>query len=202
MGGNHRFQYVYAGLNFLTLTIFNDMLIYPLSFLNNKEAVSFICRNGESCSAEEACLAGNYRIDWTKSKHNFISDFRLECYSSFHLSLMGTLFFLGFATGSLFWLYLSDKIGKRKVILTGLVCHLLIVILVLTVYKAWIPYAFCLCLGLQFASTTHAAYLMILEIVSVTMRVNYSMAWNMVTGAINIWQPLYFKYAFSFRYLY
>ena len=53
-GGNSRFQLVYAGLNFLTLVIFNDILIYPLAFLNSKDALALRC-DGEPCTIDAAC---------------------------------------------------------------------------------------------------------------------------------------------------
>lgn len=78
----------------------------------------------------------------------------------------------------------------------------MIVIMILIVSARWTPYVFCLLIGLQFASTSQTAYLMILEVVSVSNRAVYSTVYNMVTGSLNIWLPLYFKYAPSYAHLY
>ena len=101
-------------------------------------------------------------MDWAHSKHNYISDFDLECVSGVLLSLMGALYFIGFGLGSVFWLSLADRIGKRKVIFIGLACHFVLLLLLVLGSGQWVPYLFTLLLGLQFASTSQTAYIMLL----------------------------------------
>ena len=81
VGGSNRFQIIVGALLILSFNT-NSSLIYGLAFLQDKGNVELKCapKGGtvHDCEWKEACdrsRTESHWIDWSRSKHNFISDF-------------------------------------------------------------------------------------------------------------------------------
>ena len=75
------------------------------------------------------------------------------------------IFFICFTVGSLLWLWLADKFGRKPLIFYGLIAHAIFVVLVL--FVSWTDFVFIFCglQGLQVATTCQVAYVLLLEVV-------------------------------------
>ena len=103
------------------------------------------------CSPEEACDSGDYSYVHSSDKTlvNWLVDFELACWSKEELSWLSTIFFGGFLIGSLIILPLADVVGRRPLILTGLIIHLTINIILNFVHKMGYLYPYLVIFGIR-----------------------------------------------------
>jgi len=78
-----------------------------------------VSNDEDLCKPSKFCDVNNkisYEVDENAdySLQNWIHDFDLVCASSLTISSFASLFFMGFAFGSLFIPKLSDKYGRKK----------------------------------------------------------------------------------------
>lgn len=66
----------------------------------------------------------------------------MVCTPDKSLTMLGSIFFICFTVGSLVWLILADKIGRKPLIRYGLIGHALIVIAILFVPYSEAVYVF------------------------------------------------------------
>ena len=84
------------------------------------------------------------------------------CFSSTDLSFPGTLYFVGFLVGSLIWLRVADLIGRKVLIIGGILLHCLAQLLyIINLSYASVLISFSI-LGFKAAITNLIAYLLMI----------------------------------------
>ncbi|CDW88182.1 solute carrier family member 5 [Stylonychia lemnae] len=117
-------------------------IIYSMTFLsgsvlsyNNSyltQDPTYLCKKTpegdyESCTKDEICELGNWKIDWSdnNSLDNWITQFGWNCQSAEAISLLSSIYYLGYSFGCLFIPRLTDKNIKVMTCLSfflGVVC--------------------------------------------------------------------------------
>ena len=116
------------------------------------------------------------------------------CYSSSRMTLTGTMYFIGFLIGSILWLRVTDLVGRKWLVVGGVLLHIvtqLIYIIKLNIVSLYI--ATCL-LGFKAAITNLVTYLLLVEIVSPNFRAIFCALANGFDGASNAWLPLAYEF--------
>ncbi len=133
---------------------------------------------------------------------NWVVDYELVCVREAELSLLGTAFFAGFFLGSVVFLPLSDRIGRKPIVLMGLLLQIVMTILLFFVRSLWFLYLFCAILGIRMPMASHNAFVLLVEITTPSWRPFVSMYVNGADGAITLvlsflyymlqsWKPLF-----------
>ena len=69
----------------------------------------------EKCTQAEAWANPKWRVDWDsdKSLNNWISQLDLYWIDKWQIGLFGSLYYFGYLLGSIWFLHLSDTIGRK-----------------------------------------------------------------------------------------
>ncbi len=127
----------------------------------------------------------------------------MVCTNDNSLTMLGSVFFIGFTVGSLFWLILADKIGRKPIIHYGLVGHAILVLLILLIPYAEVIYLFMALQGIQVATTSQVAYVLLLEMVPTNRRSLYCAMLNTLDGGLSsMLLPLFYYLVGDWRILF
>ena len=172
VGSRGRFQFLAAITMILSFTL-NGHIMFGLSYLIYKGDLDLTCHpvsaseSPKSCNWEVACdssITKSYDIN-DGSLINWITNFNLVCTPESELSFLGMTYFICFTVGSLLFLWLADKFGRKPLIFYGLIFHAIIMVMVLLISWTNFVYVFCGLHGIQVATTCLVAYVLLLEVV-------------------------------------
>ncbi len=191
----------------------NGHIIYGLSFLIYKGELALTCtpladgKGPYACNAEEACdsaLTASFTLNKDETRlHNWVTTFDLVCTPESQLSLLGMTFFITFTIGSMVWLALADKLGRKPIIFYGLLFHAGIVLILLFVEFPEAIYIFMGLQGIQVATSCQVAYVLLLEMVPSSSRSFYCAALNAMDGGVSsILLPIFYYFVGNWRILF
>ncbi len=186
--------------------LLSSLLITGLPFLEKEPAMECLRSNGEYtvCTKEEACHLGRaFRVSHAHPLHNFITDFRMECSTPYHIGLIGSCFFLGYMAGSIVFAPLADLIGRKRVIILGVLVFAMTMVYML--FFAASPEALYLgmfLVGFRSSANTQIVYVMITEYTDPSSRVYYCIACNLLESLMNAVTALFYSAGGHYRYLY
>lgn len=151
------------------------------------------------CTPEVACDGSqtrsySYIHDSHRTLVNWLVDFEIACWSKESLSWFGTIFFGGFLLGSLVFLSLADKIGRRPLVLCGLVVHLILNITLNYVRSKGYLFAYLVLFGLRVPMANQVAALLLIEFISPEKRGYFSIMTASLDGLFNTFIALGYKY--------
>jgi MFS family permease len=68
---------------------------------------------------EKSSMTEKYEIDWNSdvSLHNWMTDLNLMCTEPYIIGLLGAISFISFSFGSILFTGISDKYGRRPVVI-------------------------------------------------------------------------------------
>lgn len=124
------------------------------------------------------------------------------CYSSSRTSLTGTLYFIGFLIGSILWLRVADLVGRKWLVVGGLVLHIVNQLIYIIKLNTTTLYIAIVIFGFKGAITILVSYLLLVEIVSPKFRAVFCALSNGIDGSSNAWLPLVYQFGKSFWILY
>lgn len=87
----------------------------------------------------------------------------MQCAPKYEFGLFGSLFFFGVVLSSMIFPALSDKIGRRSVLIVGESIQLIASLLLLMVGSKNVAYSCVFMLGLDFGSRVFVGYIFIME---------------------------------------
>ncbi len=121
-------------------------------------------------------------------------DFDLACQSEGTISWLSTIYFSGFFTGSVIFLVLADIIGRKPIMLLGLLIHIALNISInyITSYTYLVIYL--VLFGIRIPMASHVPYMLLMELVSPKYRSQFSVLVNGIDGLGNLFIALGFKY--------
>ena len=195
IGGNeHKYQYVIL-LFALLIWIHTNLVIITLPYLEKQPEVNFI----DPITHQNITTQLNYTIcsdikDYTITKvygHSWVSEFGIEC-SQFENTLLGTLIYVGSTSGCLIFPLLSDKIGRRKSIILGLLGYSVLILLSIVIKNYYAILILTSISQIFNTISTYIVYMLIEEILSGKLRSMFGAIINCgynVCGFIYI--PLY-----------
>ena len=129
-GDRHKYQYTILFLVFgIFITL--DLLTISLPYLEKMPVVSYKEKNGNKIITMlnyEICETKNFTIV-EMSRHSWVSEYGIYC-DRVKTGLIGSLVFLGVLIGSIFFQFLSDKIGRRLTVLYSGYCFSFLLIVV------------------------------------------------------------------------
>ena len=132
VGGCSRFQIIILIGTFFTFSS-SGMIAYSLPFLENKSEIHITChyKDGSTrgCSTEEACTdpevkSYEYSTSPSQGLVNWVAQYHLGCHSDGDFSNLSTVYFAGYCLACVIFLPLSDCVGRKPVIIAGLILHL------------------------------------------------------------------------------
>lgn len=187
----------------------NGHIVYGLSFLTYKGELDLTCTSPTGatgpCSAATACdsaLTTSYLIN-KKGITNWVTSFDLVCVPDSTLTMLGSIFFITFTIGSLLWLSLADKVGRKPLIRYGLVFHAVIMVFVLICRWPQTVFLFMALQGIQVATTGLVAYVLLLEMVPTNLRSFFCAMLNTVDGGItSVLLPIFYYYIGDWQILF
>ena len=124
------------------------------------------------------------------------------CYSSSRMTLTGTMYFIGFLAGSILWLRVTDLIGRKWLVVGGVVLHILTQLIYIIKLNVASLYAATCILGFKAAITNLVTYLLLVEIVSPNFRAVFCALANGFDGGSNAWLPLVYQFGKSYWVVY
>ena len=195
VGGNHLFQLI-AGVSLILTFTLSGQIIYGLSYLQNIDDLDIECRSDPNqqyitCTKEEACSAGDYRFNTETGLENWITLIpEMLCYSSTKLTLTGTMYFIGFLIGSILWLRITDIVGRKWLVVGGVILHILTQLIYIIHLDVTTLYLATCLLGFKAAITNLVTYLLLVEMVSPGFRAVFCALANGFDGGSNLWLPL------------
>ena len=207
VGGCKRFQIIA-----LIVTIFTfssaSMISYGLPFLENKSEISITCTYQDSssheCTADQAChdpqvVSYKYSEDPSKGLVNWVVDFNLACYSDGDFSNLSTTYFAGYCLACAIFLPLSDCVGRRPVIIVGLIIHLISNVLIFTVGSWPFLFVYNAAIGLRSPMAGQTAFLLLIEFTGIKWRSLFTALFNSIDGSLYLWISLGYKYIGDWR---
>ena len=123
------------------------------------------------------------------------------CYSSERLSLAGTLCFLGYLLGSLVWLPLSDRWGRKWLLILGCLIQSLALLVFLFKLNVATLYVVLFIVGFKAALGFQLAFIYFIEFVSPQRRNAYVVLINLIDCA-NMWSAAVIKFGRSWWIVY
>ena len=123
------------------------------------------------------------------------------CYSSVRLSLAGTLCFLGYLLGSLVWLPLSDRWGRKRLLILGCLIQSLVLLVLLFSLNIATLYVVLFIIGFKAALGFQLGFVYFIEFLSPLRRNAYVVFLNLVDCA-NLWVPAVIKFGRSWWIIY
>ena len=165
-------------------------MAYSVPILQSQHEIKLVCLHSDgsahSCSTEQACASESF--SYPQSSHdsliNWVVDYQLACRPAAFVSLLGTTLFAGFFIGSLLFLPLADKLGRKPIVLAGLVIQLLALIILFAVDDLTYLFIFCAIIGLRAPMTSQTAYLLLSELVTPSWREFSSTYFNGIDSAL------------------
>ena len=185
-------------------------IIYGLAYLQDRENITIICnfKDGsvDKCNKDTACDTDrtlSYYFDTKHGRTNFITeDPSSLCLSDTKLGLEGTFYFIGFLVGSIVWMRLTDFVGRKWMIFSGYIAHIVIQLIYLIDFSTTSIYIAMFFFGLKTPLTTSLSYLMLLEIVGPSYRATACAINSVLDGTTNLWLPLLHQFGKSWWILY
>ena len=117
------------------------------------------------------------------------------------LSLQGTTYFIGVIVGSVIWMRLADIIGRKPIILMGLILYGATLLVMFLVKEEWVIFFGYWVMGFQLPNTCQASYLLMMELLAPEHRSRYTSLTNIMDALCNLWLPFFFRYSPSYIYL-
>lgn len=134
---------------FVSLLAFNfgipALFMYGFGFFELMPALK--CMGNQKCNVKEVCSSAmEYTIDYSNefTLKNWITIYNLVCISKADLALFGSLILLGFFLGSIFFVRLGDRLGRKPLILSSTIISTLSLLLLqvasptVTLLNVWI----------------------------------------------------------------
>eukprot|EP00357_Protocruzia_adherens_P037082 CAMPEP_0115017968 /NCGR_PEP_ID=MMETSP0216-20121206/28478_1 /TAXON_ID=223996 /ORGANISM="Protocruzia adherens, Strain Boccale" /LENGTH=404 /DNA_ID=CAMNT_0002388977 /DNA_START=23 /DNA_END=1234 /DNA_ORIENTATION=- len=169
-GGFSTFQLFNAVLissTFIVGTLIVTLIPY-MEIPGSLECLDSVTGNWFACSTETACSGSYDRRPQQGAMDNFINHFDLYCERNYLLGFIGSAFFLGAFFGSTIAGSLSDRFGRRPVLIIGNAVQ--VVVFSMMVMSSTIEYllVFTLLAGFSTASCRTVSYVLFTEIVDKT----------------------------------
>ena len=157
--------------------IAGSFILYSLYYFELEPP--YLCQKADKswseCTKKEICDdKGQFRqdvvfkIDYDdKSKgavFDWIDQYSLECASDFHLSMIGSCFFIGCFVGSFILPRLADVYGRKPLFLTGLILYFITVLGLLMSTSQILMYSFLILGGVSETGRYYVAYVYAIEI--------------------------------------
>lgn len=201
--GNQTFQ-----IALLILVCFSfstgGQISYSLPFLQARDAdVQFRCYFTDGsvglCDADQACDSKqtshfDYLHNTDTTLVNWIVDFKLACSSDASISLEGTYFFAGFLVSAAVFPTLSDIVGRKPIILAGLVFHIAINLAIQFWHNQAFLIAYLVLLGIRLPMASHTAFLLLAEYSPPPRRALFANLVSAFDGGFTIFISLGFYY--------
>ena len=171
-GSNHFYQTFILVITFLLWSSF-ELISVSLSFLEMMPYVEYSLNNDKIKTRlnYQICEGKNYTII-NSSNASWVIEFKEEC-NELATGLIGTFAFFGVLLGSLIFPIISDKIGRRRSIITACIGYIICLLcfqFAKTIYHLWI---FSILLQLFGSIGGLSSYLIMNEIISVKSRSSY-----------------------------
>ena len=94
---------------------------------------------------------------------NWVISFKEACLYDEDLHLLGSFYFGGYLAGSLIFLTLSDFIGRKKIVLAGLMLQIAATVAVVFIRNFYFLYGYICLMGLRTPMASHINYMLLME---------------------------------------
>jgi MFS family permease len=182
----------------MLMFVIGSQFFYALPFYQMYPALSTIDKDGnlKPITREKACELdrSQFQIDWDQedSLHNWMTKLDIICEEPYKVGLIGSFSFVGFSLGSLFISRLSDKYGRRSMLLG--VNMIIIILLFLCIIATSLLQVYCLILvmGLTYNCRANTAYIFATEFIHKKNHMTFAIWIFILFGTIQFLTGFYF----------
>lgn len=118
------------------------------------------------------------------------------------MNLLGSCYFAGYLAGVLIFLPISDKLGRKIIVLSGVLLQPACNVIILLWKNFYILYPYTFFLGMKMPMTTHLIFIWFSEFLTTKYRGIFSVTGVSFLALNNIWIGLYYKYVGVWQYWY
>ena len=142
------------------------------------------------CGLDKACDSPDvdhfeYIHDTSRTLVNWVVTFELGCEKKSTLNSLGSSYFGGYLASSVIFMTLADYVGRRPIVIAGLILHMVINISVLFVRNFAFLFVYIGLMGLRTPMASHINYMALMEQVEEGVRPYFSLTNNGFDGLGN-----------------
>ena len=151
------------------------------------------------CDADTACDSSKtssfeYLTDTDHTLVNWVVTFKLACVSDERISLEGTYFFAGFLVSAAIFPSLADLVGRKPIILSGLLLHIAINLALQWITSEAFLIVYLVLLGIRLPMASHVSFLLLMEYLPPSRRACFGNFVSAFDGGFSIFIALAFYY--------